>query len=141
MWPKDFHNRLVEWNALRTRCMTMPLEQCLVSVDQWWSPAPWRCYYLHMDDWSTWPTPWELLADNVFCDLARCLGIVYTLMLVEHPEITTMEMTETDVGNLVLVNHGKYILNWDHGSLLNISFPQITITKTLDSSKIEHILG
>ena len=38
---------------------------------------------LSVDPWNmdTWPTPWELLAQNSICDLTNSLGVCYTLQL------------------------------------------------------------
>lgn len=142
MWQFTFQDRLREWSILRDQCIDQDLETCLHSINDWWFASPWRPYYLHWDDLRTWPGPWDLLADNIFCDLARSLGIVYTILMLERPDIADVGIANTDDGNnLVLVNGGKYILNWEPGDLLNIDSANITITKSLDSSKLEHLLG
>jgi hypothetical protein len=94
-----------------------------------------------MDDYEKWPDPWSLLADNIYCDLARALGIVYTMLMLDRADIDTIQIAETDQGNLVLVNQGKYILNWGRDRLLNIEPTNFTITKSLDSSELVHLLG
>jgi hypothetical protein len=52
-----------------------------------------------------------------------------------------VEIADTDRGNLVLVQGGKYILNWEPGEVLNISSTNIAVNKSLDSSKLVHLLG
>ena len=94
-----------------------------------------------MDDYEKWPNPWNLLADNIYCDLARALGIVYTMLMLDRKDVGTIQIAETDQGNLVLVDHGKYILNWGGDRLLNIEPTNFTITKSLDSSELVHLLG
>jgi hypothetical protein len=85
-----------------------------------------------------WPDPWDLLADNYFCSLAKALGIVYTIHMLSRPDITCTELaTNADsADNLVLVNKGKYILNWEAERLLNITSPEINITRSVDSQAI-----
>ena len=79
--------------------------------------------------------------ENHYCDLAKALGIVYTLMLMNRSDINDIKIADTDSGNLVLIDDGKYILNWGTGQLLNISSTKITIKKTLSGSKVVHLLG
>jgi hypothetical protein len=108
-------------------------------IDVWWQQTPWQPYYLHWDDHDHWPGPWDLLNDNVYCDLARALGIMYTVAMIERDDIVAVELVDTDQGNLVLVNQGKYILNWHKGDELNIPSKQFTINQRLDRRAIHHL--
>jgi len=120
MWYNDFADRLEAWSELRITCAGLPLEQALQTINEWWHYAPWQAHYLHWDDIETWPDPWELLNDNVYCDLARGLGILYTLSLLDHKDLTSAELILTEEGyNLVQVNKEKYILNWDSEVIVN----------------------
>lgn len=141
MWPKQFEKRLQAWAELRNHCASGDVISCLNYINDWWMSAPWRPYYLHWDDLAVWPDPWQLLLDNIYCDLARSLGIVYTIMMLDRAELGTVEIIETDLGNLVLVDSGKYILNWCAGTILNNPSTEIKIHRRLDSSKIAHLLG
>ena len=120
MWPNTFALRLESWNSLRDSCQTLPLEQALEAINTWWFNVPWKPYYLHWDDQSTWPDPWQLLSDNHYCDLARGLGILYTITLLDRADLTSAELVLTEDGdNLVLVEKLKYILNWDKDTIVN----------------------
>ena len=141
MWPVKFEDRLIQWSSLREEAKTLSLESSLNKINHWWQQTPWSPYHLHWDDQETWPNPWELLSDNLFCDLARSLGIVYTTMMIDHPEINKIELASCDETNLVLINQGKYILNWSPEELLNISTANIKIKKTLDSEKVRYLIG
>lgn len=141
MWPVKFEDRLVQWSILREEAKNLSLESSLNKINQWWQQTPWSPYHLHWDDQETWPNPWELLSDNLFCDLARSLGIVYTTMMIDHPGIDKIELASCDETNLVLINQGKYILNWSPEELLNISTANIKIKKTLDSEKVRYLIG
>lgn len=132
MWANQYHDRLASWVSLRTRCRDLELDQSLTEINRWWFDAPWRPYYLHWDDRATWPDPWQLLADNHYCELARALGILYTIDLMERSDITDCDLVETDQGNLVLVNQGKYILNWTADEILNIRSQNITVKRSID---------
>jgi hypothetical protein len=120
MWYADFADRLEAWSDLRKHAQSLPLEEALAAVNTWWFNTPWTSYYLHWDDLPTWPDPWELLSDNVYCEVARGLGILYTISMLDHPAVGSVELVLTDEGtNLVLVNKEKYILNWDQEVIVN----------------------
>jgi hypothetical protein len=140
-WTSDYQTRLGQWVQLRRESADIDLESSLLKVNDWWQHTPWQPYYLHWDDHATWPGPWDLLADNTYCGLARALGIVYTLLLINHDGVTKIDLIDCDEGNLVQINEGKYILNWAQGEMLNIHSANITIKNTLNSSKIHHLLG
>lgn len=129
---------MAAWYHLREANQTNPLEQCLLSVNDWWQRCPWVPYYLHWDDMDDWPDPWDLLSDNHFCSLAKALGIVYTLHMIERSDITCVELAVNgdSADNLVLVNKGKYILNWSEGQLLNITSPVVNIKRSVDSRAV-----
>lgn len=122
MWPREFSDRLTSWNQLRLRCAALPPESALQQINSWWFNAPWQPYYLHWDDSATWPDPWQLLSDNVFCEVARGLGILYTITLLERADLAPAGLILTDSElNLVLVGKSKYILNWEHNTVVNNS--------------------
>ena len=137
MWPVDFSQRLESWNNLRNLCQTLPLEQALDAINSWWFNVPWRPYYLHWDDQSNWPDPWQLLSDNHYCDLARALGILYTITLLDRADLGDATMVLTDQGdNLVQVAKSKYILNWDKDTIVN-TIQARNINKQLTQSAVK----
>ena len=120
MWPKTFEARLDSWNQLRFSCQNLSVESALVQVNAWWFNAPWQPYYLHWDDNLLWPDPWQLLSDNVYCEVARGLGILYTITLLDRVDMTPANLVLTETGhNLVLVDQTKYILNWAPDTVVN----------------------
>lgn len=137
----SFEDRLREWRDLRDHCRNLPLDQALLEINDWWWQAPFVNHYLHWDDHHKWPGPWDLLADNIFCDLARALGIVYTVMMLERADIIDLEVIETEQDNLVQVNSGKYILNWCPQQLLNIQSLENKPRRVLSSTVLRQLLG
>ena len=120
MWPARFEDRLAAWHNLRESIPTQPIEIALAAVNTWWAVAPWTAYHLHWDEYETWPNPWQLLDDNLYCDVAKCLGICYTLTLAEHPDIQDFQMALTEQDHSIVVAcNNKYILNWETELLLN----------------------
>ena len=120
IWPESFSARLTSWNQLRQQVQHLPAESALTDINNWWFDAPWRPYYLHWDDQKTWPDPWQLLSDNIYCDVARGLGILYTITLLNRADMAPLDLILTESGhNLVLATKEKYILNWEVNNIVN----------------------
>ena len=121
MWPRDFSERLESWAQLRQQCHQLDSESALIKINSWWFQTPWTAYHLHWDDQTDWPDPWQLLSDNQYCPVARGLGIMYTISMLDREDLQDAQMIEYQSDNLVLVNKEKYILNWDPDQVVNIS--------------------
>jgi hypothetical protein len=128
MWAHTFPERLTAWAQLRTQAAVLPPAQALAAINSWWFQTPWRPYHLHWDDQESWPDPWQLLDDNVYCGLARGLGIMYTITMLDRSDMQDAVMFESGCDNLVLVDKSKYILNWDADTVVNTS-PDVTISR------------
>jgi hypothetical protein len=137
MWPQTFDARLSSWARLRDQCQSLDLEPALTAINLWWSVSPWRPYYLHWDDQPSWPDPWQLLSDNVYCDLAKALGILYTISLLDRADMADATLVLTEEGdNLVQVAQGKYILNWNPDTVVN-TFQEVKIKKQFKKQNIK----
>lgn len=137
MWHNTFNERLASWAKLRADVQNQPIEQALTAINFWWSQVPWRPYYLHWDDQPTWPDPWQLLSDDVYCELARGLGILYTISMLDRADMEDAELVLTDEGdNLVQVAKTKYILNWSPDNIVN-TFQEVKIKKKLTQYQIK----
>lgn len=140
MWPKTFADRLHSWASLRANISSLPKQQCLEEINRWWFRAKWTPYYLHWDDRSAWPDPWQLLDDDIFCPLARALGIMYTIVILERNDMQDAVLVDNKMDNLVLVERQKYILNWDPDRIVNINLDDITQFRSLDQQQFNHII-
>jgi len=137
MWAKTFAGRLESWYGMRQQCYDLSAESALELINSWWFSTPWQPYYLHWDDLATWPDPWQLLNDNVYCDLARALGILYTISLLDRADLTDAALVLSQDGhNLVMVNKSKYILNWNPDTVVN-TIQTIEIHRQLSQSQIK----
>jgi|TARA_B110000503_G_scaffold123795_1_gene189719 hypothetical protein len=136
-WPVTFESRLDSWNQLRKQVTEQPVELALETINSWWFQTPWTAYHLHWDDHLSWPDPWQLLSDNLYCEVARGLGILYTITLLDRGDMDSAELVLTkDDRNLVLLDKSKYILNWDKTNILNTS-TGIEIKKSLHQSQVK----
>ena len=137
MWPASFDQRLASWYKLRNSTQQQPVELALSNINHWWFGAPWRPYYLHWDDQKTWPDPWQLLSDHIYCDVARGLGILYTITLLDRADLTSASLVLTQTGhNLVLVDQTKYILNWDTDTIVNTNH-EVAVLRNLTQQQLQ----
>lgn len=121
MWLKTFEERLASWTQLRQQAKLADPESALFAINSWWFQTPWRAYHLHWDDQADWPDPWQLLSDDIYCPLARGLGILYTITLLDREDLQDAVLVEVGSDNLVLIDKEKYILNWDLDTIVNNS--------------------
>lgn len=119
-WMLRVSDRLTQWKDFRHKISDLPLARAVAEVNAMWSTAPFVTFYLPHDRTEEWPDPWELLAENYYCDVAKALGILYTIYFSSH-KTTNLELhiyydyqTKTR-SNVVWIDGGKYILNyWPH---------------------------
>jgi hypothetical protein len=141
MWPSESDQRLLDWHDLRTCLHSTDIETALIKINDWW----WRCpivgRYLHWHDWQSWPDPWQLLIENTYCDLARALGIVYTVKMTKSLAGTCCELIDDGEYNLVSISQGKYILNWSPGNIVNIRSPSRNMIHKIDSEQLIQKIG
>lgn len=127
MWNQKPDERLREWKTFRRNISQLTLQEACDKTSHLWSYAPFVNHYLDSDKNSSatpWPNPWELLHDNYYCDIAKALGMLYTLCLSNHqPENIHLLICQDSVTrqayNLVSVLDGKYVLNFEFDSVVN----------------------
>ena len=78
--------------------------------------------------------------NNGYCDLAKALGIVYTLLLLDRQLYTDLEIISTGQDNLVQIDSGKYILNWAPGEVLNTNSTPLTVLQRINSKDLASFL-
>jgi hypothetical protein len=124
MWKLPTPDRLAAWKRFRSELDKMDFESALEHTARLWNRAPFNPYYLDHDQIDTWPDPWTLIADNCYCDLAKALGMLYTIHLSEHRthalELKVFKHKETRaMYNLVWIDNGKYVLNLEPEEFVN----------------------
>jgi hypothetical protein len=123
MWKLKPDDRLDHWKQFRRRISQLSIQQAIDECRDFWSRAPFTPYYLEYDQPETWPTPWQLIYENCYCDLAKALGIVYTIHLSDHTVDLGLRVyqdpTNKMMYNLVWIEQGKYVLNFDSEDVVN----------------------
>jgi hypothetical protein len=114
--------RILAWRQFRRSLHDWPAD--LTRVAAVWSKAPLGNYLTQ--DSADFPDPWQLIADRCFCDISVALGMFYTLAYSKYPNRHEMRLrlfnlrNQSKEFNLVECEGGKYVLNYQLGSVVNI---------------------
>ena len=125
MWKLDASERIARWRDFRNSIENLPLDEALYQTMQFWNSAPFTPYYLDPLSLENWPDPWTLIYENYYCDVAKVLGIVYTIVLTEHKKNLDIEIrvykdpNTRHEYNLAWINQGKYIVNLIDNEIVN----------------------
>lgn len=123
MWNLLPSERLRYWHDFRKKISEQSKEDAINETHHLWCYAPFVSHYLTTDHIENWPNPWELINDNYYCDLAKALGMMYTLYLTDHVIESNIKIYKdkntNDNYNLVFVDGGKYVLNYLHDEIIN----------------------
>jgi hypothetical protein len=124
MWNLNSEQRLGEWKKFREEISNLDLEEAIQATTHLWSYAPFVGYYLDPTNSKEWPDPWQLLDENYYCDIAKSLGMLYTLALSSHGKDIDLELRivadkDGNGSHLVYINQGKYVINYWHDEIVN----------------------
>ena len=143
IFQSTYEARLQDWFQLRTSVTSLPIEQQCITIDKWWQDAPLVTHHLHPQDIDNWPDPWELLSENTYCEVARALGMCYTLHLIGINDIELVlarNETAEDVV-LVLVDNAKYIMNYWPNTVISNTLKDFKVVQKLDLQTIITKIG
>lgn len=125
MFKLQPRERMNLWRNFRRDLDSLPLAKAIESTDNFWQKCPFSPFYLDLDNPVSWPTPWDLITENRYCDIAKVLGIVYTLHLTSHgpllnPEIRAYYNAQSrHLYHIAYLCRGKYVLNLIEGEIVN----------------------
>jgi len=139
IFQTNYESRLRHWYELRQKLQNTDIETKCVEIDKFWQSVPLVNHHLHPYDMDNWPNPWELIAENTYCTLAKGLGMIYTLLLLGINDIDFCLATDdnSEDVSIVLVDNAKYVMNYWPEMVLNIKSTDFEITKRLDIDTIK----
>lgn len=115
--------RLTRWRDFRKSLDILSLPEALTAVVDFWHGCPFSPYYLDPSKPDEWPNPWTLIEENYYCDIAKALGMLYTIKFTIHNPIVELRIyidPETKYQyNLVWIDDGKYVINLVEGEVVN----------------------
>jgi hypothetical protein len=134
----DFYSRLRAWNTLKENLSDSPIDVVCIETDKFWQQCPESTHYLHPADIKSWPDPWQLLDDNMYCPYARALGMIYTLILLGITDIDLVDSIDYNSVSvvLVMVDSAKYVLNYWPGTVVNNKLSDFTVVRHYDITPI-----
>lgn len=127
MWKLEASERIARWRAFRLTLGGMTLEKAIQATADFWQNCPHSPYYLDPNDPESWPSAWDLITENYYCDLAKTLGMLYTIAFSAHGHNLSMKIcvyNDSETGyeyNLAIFDEGKYVINFIDGEVVNIS--------------------
>jgi hypothetical protein len=129
--------RLSAWVELRKRIdeVDSPFE----AVVDFWKDLPFVAYNKNIDPYNqrSWPTPWDIISENIYDDFTIALMTGYTLLLTKkfadsRVEIKTMvDKNKTKLYNLVYLDDNT-VLNYEQGPVKAQDIP--------DSFRLENLV-
>lgn len=117
--------RLSRWQSFRKKLASLSFNEAVKQTNEFWQSCPFTPYYLDPGDPAQWPDPWQLILENYYCDLAKVLGIVYTLHLSAHardlvPEIQIYyDYDKKYTYHIAQLGLEKYVINLEQDIIVN----------------------
>ena len=115
MFENNFESRLQQWSSFRNELETAedPLQLAIDTYNQ----APTVSINTDPYDQEIWPSPWELVSENQYCDFCKLLGICYSLQLTDrfsgtNPEIH-IAIDDTKSESYYLLEFNKRVIGYD----------------------------
>lgn len=78
---QKYEDRLAAWRNFRNE-LEVSNDPIQDTID-FFKEAPLTTYQTDPYDPSRWPSPWEMVQENIYCPFVKILGICYTLQLTD----------------------------------------------------------
>ena len=136
-------DRLKIWRDFRSKLDCLSFEDTLAQTLDFWAKTPFVPYYLTTAQTQDWPDPWTLIDENYYCDLAKALGMLYTMYFTVHGKQHSWEIRiyvdpETKyVYNTVHIDQGEYIINLIDNEIVNKERLNETLTVTHQFTQVD----
>jgi hypothetical protein len=119
---KNYEERLLIWRRLRDQ---IDKEGSIQLAIDFWNNIPLSSRNIDPYDSTTWPSPWELIEDNSYCEYTKILAIGYTLMLTDkfkdwHYEVR-LGVDRKQAKMYYILVAGDYVLCFDQENSIQIS--------------------
>lgn len=140
MFDQSVDDRLSNWSQHRRELDQMSSDDAIEMVWEYWKDAPFVPYNRSVDPYYpySWPTPWEIIADNVYDDFTKALMIGWTLKLTKkfhdsQIEIRTFVDKEKHTQYNIVCVDDRWAINYnDNGP--------VSVDKIQDSFFLENLI-
>lgn len=89
-WKTKYEDRLAAWRDFRItlEASNDPIQEAI----NYYSKIPLVKFQCDPYDRTTWPSPWETIQENTYCEFVKILGMCYTLQLTDRLKHETFEI-------------------------------------------------
>lgn len=117
----DSKERLLAWRDLRQQITNEENDtNKIYKLLKWWGAAPICKFTIDVYEYNKWPTPWELLNENCFCDTSLAVMMYHTLVLSGFSsDRLKLKFIDTTVDQ-------RMVVEIDETSIINYSYGEIT---------------
>jgi len=123
MFDKKYESRLVLWHEFREYLESA--DNPLQSVIDFYRAAPLVNIQTDPYDRSIWPSPWEILRENLYCEFVKLLAICYTVQLTERFNQESFEIhivrDDNNSDTLFLLFVGDTCIGYDYDTPVPVS--------------------
>ena len=134
---KEYEIKLVNWTRFREQ-LEVSLNPFQDVID-YYNKIPTASLQTDPYTPSTWPTPWELINENMYCDFCRVLGMCYSLQLTDR---FSSDKFEIHIGinsqkseHYYLLVVGDRVLGFDYSTHVHVD----QALKNLEPQEIHHM--
>lgn len=133
--------RISEWRLFRESISELSIPSKVDCTVDFFKSLPVSSRRIDFYSPETWPSPWEIFAESLFCKSSITLLFYYTLTIVE-PDIN-IELEVIDDGEdmyIVPVWENEYILNYIPGKIIDRkSATDLTYKQLIDKREIRKL--
>jgi len=92
MFNLSTEDKLSSWATFRSSLEDS--DDPLLDVFDFWKPAPFIPYNKNIDPYNkkTWPTPWEIIAENKYDDFTRAIMMAYSIKYTQRFNNSVIEV-------------------------------------------------
>ena len=125
MFDKTYVDRLKIWRDFRLTLegSDEPFEDTI----EFWNNAPLSSIAADPYDKTTWPTPWEMIEENRYCDFTKILAIYYTLQLTDRFSSSRFEIHITLDEKKSAIKYLLFVDNMTIGYYYNKSIDKLEL--------------
>ena len=124
-----YEDRLRLWTDFRNTLETT--ETPLQDIVDFYNTPPRVTIHTDPYDQSTWPSPWELVAENIYCDFCILLGICYSLQLTDRFSSSNFEIHITQDREKSETHYLLFVDEWCIGYDSNKPVLRTELSKTM----------
>jgi hypothetical protein len=121
MAPREL---LSQWKLIRTELKDKTELEQLQTVLDFWNKAPLATMAYDPEALDEYPTPWDMMNENDWCQNSIAVGMDFTLRLggwmQDRLEIHMIRDYDLSIQKLVVVVDGKYLLNYEYGCVTSL---------------------